>query len=129
MNKPTLFVICSLSLLLCSCGLRVDNCVVDYPVGKAHCSPTYGKKGYDLPLDQMEKFSCMSADDFAELLRLNTKNITVCTVVDFKEDDVHCSSPSGALETTMAGIHKFSCFSPDDFAEIQRYIKNKKKNP
>lgn len=122
MKKLKLYAILS-SLLISSCGFpKVTDCVVDYPINKAHCAPTSGPDGdYDLPLDQMEKYSCFYKDDFADLIRGVTGNLTVCVIVSYKENDVHCNAPSGSIETTLSAIHKYNCLGPQDMADYKRW--------
>jgi hypothetical protein len=134
MKKQTQFVIFSLVFLLWGCGPKVNLCVIDDPISLAHCHNLSSDLKYDQPLTSMEpigpnKWSCMSPDDFAEFLRGNAQNISLCTIVSVARDQVYCSTPVGGLSTDIKSIHKFSCFITDDLARLTRYIANKKTKP
>jgi hypothetical protein len=133
MNKLKLSDTCKilavlLAIFIAGCGPKVTHCVVDFPIRKAHCRDLDSDKKFDKPIEQMEKYSCLSPDDWAELMRGSGKNATLCTIRSAKEaGDVYCNTVNGPVLTTLEGIHKFACYTADDLAELIRYVAKKKK--
>jgi hypothetical protein len=120
MKRVIPFAICS--LILSACAPKITDCIINWPKQLAHCEAPNAHNNHDIPFDQMEKYTCFSPDDFADLLRGTAlSTLTTCTIVNVKEDDVHCSTPTGEFETTLEGINKFSCLSPDDIDLYERW--------
>lgn len=125
MKRLMPLIIC-LSVFLSSCAPRLTPCGIDYPLHVAYCKPSWGGNGYTMPLDQLEKYSCFSPSDFADLLRGVTKNIRICTIIDDSRNEAYCHDPKkGGYDTTVDKLHKYICLSDLDLATYERwYLEN-----
>lgn len=115
----------ALFLFLTSCGPKVTQCVINIPKGVANCRDLDNDKKFDKPFGEMDKWSCLSPDDMAELMRGNGKNSVVCAIVSAHDDHVYCTRGANGIHTTLAAINKYTCFTADDLAYLIRYIGKK----
>lgn len=117
-NGLLLFIL----LFLSSCAPRLTPCGLDYPNGKAYCSPSWGASGYTLSLIQIEKYTCFSPADFSDLLRGVTGNITVCAIVDATQNQAYCSKNGSGKDTTVSALNQYFCLSSADLATYERWF-------
>lgn len=63
----------SILLMLASCGRlpskpEVENCIIITELGIASCFNNQTSNEYDLPLEDMNKYTCFSPEDWNEIL-------------------------------------------------------------
>lgn len=115
------FILLSI-LLLNGCAPKVTACIYETVNLRSKCEAPNPKNNYYRPVAQMIKYGCLSPDDFADLMRGEDGNITLCTIVDIIGIGlVKCNAANGDTYTNLAAMNKYTCLSPDDLANYERW--------